>query len=68
MNIVVNGKPVAIDQPRLRWIDIGTLAQIRPVTNTMKVTYKLPDADAAKVHKHGYSLIVVEGMEITASR
>jgi hypothetical protein len=68
MTITVNGKEFALENtPRLRWSDIGRMAGV-PMgrwTNTSSVTVTVPGS-AARQHLHGFSLIVVDGMSITA--
>ena len=58
-------------KPRLKWSDIGRMAGIPMGPNgkwsnngTVRVT--VPGEDKARVHKYGYSLVLVDGMAITA--
>jgi hypothetical protein len=73
MKITINGKEITDGdgQPldgktRLKWSEIGRLAGIPRVTNAMDVTVQLPDEKAPKQHLHGFSLVLVDGMAITA--
>ena len=67
MNVItVNGTQHEVEQPRLRWRDIGILARIPRITNNMLVSYTLPGKDkTVKEHVYSNSLIVVNGMSLT---
>ena len=63
-----DGQPKALEnKPRLRWSDIGRLAGLRrdQITSKMDITVTLP-GEKPKAHVHGWILIVVDGMQITA--
>jgi hypothetical protein len=71
VTITINGKELTLTNiPRLKWADIANLAGIPTGprgkwTNNSTVTVKAPGEDA-RPHYHGFSLIVVDGMEISA--
>jgi hypothetical protein len=67
-----DGSPKALQgKPRLKWSDIGRLAGI-PMgprgkwTNNGTVRVTAPGEEKPRVHKYGYSLVLVDGMSITA--
>jgi hypothetical protein len=68
-----DGTPKALQgRPRLKWSDIGRMAgipmgQTGKWTNNGTVSVTVPGEDKPRQHKYGYSLIVVDGMAITAS-
>jgi len=69
-----DGSPKPLEgRPRLRWRDIGRLAGESMDRNTKwtsnaTVRVVVPGVDKPREYKHGYSLILVDGMAITARR
>ena len=75
MKITVNGKEYTDgpnqpleNKPRLKWSDIGRLAGIPhgKFTNNSTVRINVPGEEKPREHKHGFSLILIDGMAITA--
>jgi hypothetical protein len=67
-----DGSPKALQgKARLRWSDIGRMAGVAMSfktkwTNNATVRVTLPGETSPRPHKYGYSLILVDGMSITA--
>jgi hypothetical protein len=67
MEIVVNGKPVTWDKPRMTWLEVAILAdkvKRGVATNKLDVTVTAPASDP-RPFVFGSSLAVVDDMEIT---